>query len=59
MKKTDWIRCPVCVSKTRDKIRVDTAMKNFPVFCPKCKREVLIDVEQFQITVIHEPADKP
>ncbi|WP_408976084.1 cysteine-rich KTR domain-containing protein [Petralouisia muris] len=55
----DWIRCPVCGSKTRDKIRADTEMKNFPVFCPKCKREILIDVEQFQITVIHEPAAKP
>lgn len=55
----DWIRCPVCGSKTRDKIRADTEMKNFPVFCPKCKREILIDVEQFQITVIHELAAKP
>lgn len=59
MEETEWILCPACGSKTRDKIRADTTMKNFPVFCPKCKREILIDVEQFQITVIQEPAAKP
>lgn len=59
MKKTEWLLCPACGSKTRDKIRADTTMKNFPVFCPKCKQEILIDVEQFQITVIQEPAAKP
>lgn len=59
MAETEWIFCPACGSKTRDKIRADTIMKNFPVFCPKCKQEILIDVEQFQITVIQEPAAKP
>lgn len=59
MMKPDWIRYPACGEKTRDKIRADTTMKNFPVFCPKCKREILINVEQFQITVIQEPAAKP
>ena len=59
MAETGWIFCPACGSKTRDKIRADTTMKNFPVFCPKCKREILIDVERFQITVIQEPAAKP
>ena len=59
MYESDWIYCPLCGNKTRDKIRADTTMKNFPVFCPKCKREILINVEQFQITVIQEPAAKP
>ncbi len=55
----EWIKCPICGKKTRDKIREDTIIKNFPVFCPKCKQEILINVEQFQITVIQEPAAKP
>lgn len=59
MDMTEWIHYPACGSKTRDKIRADTTMKNFPVFCPKCKQEILIDVEKFQITVIQEPAAKP
>ena len=40
----EWIRCPVCGSKTRDKMRKDTILKNFPLFCPKCKHENLINV---------------
>lgn len=46
MEKTEFIRCPVCGNKTRDKIREDTVLKNFPLFCPKCKSECLIDIEQ-------------
>ncbi|MFZ2732889.1 MAG: cysteine-rich KTR domain-containing protein, partial [Blautia wexlerae] len=39
MEKTEFIRCPVCGNKTRDKIREDNILKNFPLFCPKCKSE--------------------
>lgn len=53
--ETKWIKCPICGNKTRDKIRTDTIIKNFPLFCPKCKKESLIDVEQFNISVIKEP----
>ena len=42
--KTDWIRCPVCGNKTRDRIREDTVLKNYPLYCPKCKQETLIEV---------------
>lgn len=59
MDREDWIFCPACGSKTRDKIRADTVMENFPVFCPKCKKETIIDVKRFKITVIQEPAAKP
>ena len=30
MKNEHWILCPACGSKTRDKIREDTVLKNFP-----------------------------
>ena len=30
MKKTEWIRCPVCGNKTRDRIREDTVLKKLP-----------------------------
>ena len=33
-----WILCPVCGSKTRLKIREDTVLENFPLYCPKCKQ---------------------
>ena len=53
------VRCPVCGNKTRDKIREDTVLKNFPLFCSKCKRECLINIEQFHITVIKAPDAQP
>jgi len=53
--KTEWVRCPVCGSKTREKIREDTELKNFPLYCPKCKQESLIKVENLHIKIIKEP----
>ena len=53
--KFEWIHCPICASKTRDRIREDTIMENYPLYCPKCKQETLIDVKDLQITVIKEP----
>lgn len=55
MEKCEWMLCPVCGNKTRIKIRKDTVLKNFPLFCPKCKREVLINVKQLNIVIIKEP----
>ncbi len=55
MEKTKWLICPICGNKTRDKIREDTVLRNFPLFCPKCKQETIISVEQMNMTVIKEP----
>lgn len=44
--------CPLCGKKTRLKLRQDTELKNFLLFCPKCKQETLVDVKDFQITEI-------
>ena len=49
MKKEKWILCPICGGKTRTKIREDTELKKYPLFCPKCKQETLIDVRNLQI----------
>ncbi|MHC5218325.1 cysteine-rich KTR domain-containing protein [Enterococcus sp. LJL128] len=50
-----WILCTVCTGKTRTKIRKDSELKNFPLYCPKCKREFLINVEAAEIEQIKEP----
>ena len=55
MKKEEWILCPLCQNKTRNRIRKDTELKNFPLYCPKCKRETLINAKELQITAIKEP----
>ena len=51
----EWIRCPACGNKTHNKIREKTILKNYPLYCPKCKQEALIEVENLQVTVIKEP----
>ncbi len=48
---TKWILCPICGNKTRTQIRVDTELKNFPLFCPKCKKETLISVKDLIISI--------
>ena len=52
MPMSNWIRCPKCNNKTRLKIRKDTILKNFPLYCPKCRQEMLIDVQRLDISVI-------
>ena len=55
MKFLEWVRCHVCGSKTRDRIREDTILRNYPLYCPKCKQQTLIEVQNLQVTVIKEP----
>lgn len=57
--KTRWIQCPVCNNKIRNKIRADTELKNYSLYCPKCKRESLIEAKNFKVTVIKEPDAGP
>ncbi|CUQ15538.1 cysteine-rich KTR domain-containing protein [Hungatella hathewayi] len=53
-----WLLCPICGNKTRMKVRDDTELKNFPLYCPKCRQESLINLKQLQITIIKEPDAK-
>jgi len=55
MIRDNWILCPICGNKTRLKIRENTILENFPLYCPKCRRETLINVKQLIISVIKEP----
>lgn len=55
MKTEKWLLCPVCRNKTRLKLREDTILENFPLYCPKCKQEILIRVQKLNIFIIKEP----
>ena len=44
-----WVRCPICNGKTRIKVNKDTILVNFPLFCPKCKKETVIDIIQLKM----------
>lgn len=59
MKETmTWLYCPTCKNKTRNKVRLDTELKNFPLYCPKCKQVNLICLKKLKITVMKEPDAK-
>ena len=58
MEKEIWLLCPICKNKTRVKVRDDTELINFPLFCPKCKQESLVNVKQLNISIIKEPDAK-
>lgn len=46
-----WIYCPVCGGKTRTKVYEDTVLVSFPLYCPKCKREIRVDVARLKIVL--------
>ena len=50
-----WILCPACGGKTRNRIREDTLLLNYPLYCPKCKQETLIAAKDLRITVVERP----
>ena len=55
MEQNKWILCPACGNKTRDRIRGDTVLINYPLYCPKCKKETLINTKELHITIVKEP----
>ena len=52
MERMVWLLCPICGNKTRLKVRQDTVLENFPLYCPKCKQETLVNVKNTQLSVI-------
>ena len=50
-----WVRCPTCNGKTRTKIYADSVLINFPLFCPKCKKETTVDVVHLKMIASKEP----
>ena len=48
-KEKQWVLCPWCGAKTRLQIFRETELKAFLLFCPKCRRESIIDIKNFII----------
>ena len=44
-----WVLCPICGAKTRLKLLPEPELKAFPLFCPKCKSESIINAKHFTI----------
>ena len=45
-----WVHCPICGGKTRIKVIEDSVLIAFPLFCPKCKNETLVDIVRLKIS---------
>jgi uncharacterized protein YbaR (Trm112 family) len=43
-----WLLCPVCNHKTRIRLRQDTVIERLPLYCPKCKKEILVNVKKLR-----------
>lgn len=52
--KNSWLICPICGGKTRNQVREDTVLINFPLFCPKCKNVTVIDLKKLNIEEVKE-----
>ncbi len=53
-----WVLCPACGAKTRLRLLQRTVLRDFPLFCPKCKRESIINARSFQIELADQPGTK-
>ena len=50
--ETTFVLCPLCGGKTRLKLLPETVLKNYPLFCPKRRREIVISAECGRIAVV-------
>ena len=51
-KEKQWVLCPWCGAKTRLQIFQETELKAFPLFCPKCRRESIINVQNYKVSTL-------
>jgi len=54
-RKSRWVHCPICDGKTRIKVYEDTVLLKFPLYCPKCKKEIEINVVNLKMESTEEP----
>lgn len=46
----EFVKCPRCGQKTRTKVLPGTVLIGFPLFCPKCKCELVVDYRRGTLT---------
>ena len=53
-----WLLCPIYGAKTRLRLLQRTVLRDFPLFCPKCRQERIINAQNYQIEIIDQPDAK-
>jgi len=49
--------CPICGAKTRARLLPDTVLRNFPLFCSKCRQESIINAQNYHVIKIKPQPD--
>ena len=57
METIKWVLFPIWGNKTRTIMQEDTELKNFPLYCPKCKQQTLVNVKHFVVSVSIDSAN--
>ena len=51
VEQRQWVFCPCCGANTRLQLLRQTELRAFPLFCPKCSKETMINARHFQVSV--------
>lgn len=51
-RSTEWIYCPLCKKKLRQKIRADTETKYLPLYCHWCRNEHIVNIKKSEIELL-------
>ena len=51
VEQRQWVFCPCCGAKTRLQLLRQTELHLFPLFCPKCRKETMINARSFRVSV--------
>lgn len=42
--RSKWIQCPICQKPTKTRIFSTSILLHFPLYCSRCKKEIVINV---------------
>ena len=47
--ETRIVHCPDCGQETSVRVCSNTVVLNFPLYCPHCKKHIMVDIMKFQM----------
>ena len=53
-----FLPCPICGTQSDTKVLPETVLVRYPLFCTKCRQEVLVDVVKMKM-VLSDSTDEP
>lgn len=46
-----FLTCPICGTQTNTKVLPETILIRYPLFCEKCRQEILVDVVKMKMVL--------